>query len=150
MLGGMDILYTCHALLRDKLLSCSRRCGIRLLKAIYCDKWYIIWQTHYGDVIMSTVASQINSLMIVCSNVYSGTDQRKHQSSASLAFVWGIHHWPVNSPRKGPVTRKMFPFDDAIMSEYVVSFSTVVSLSNNIHRGALLLTWLNFNSSMDK
>ena len=43
-------------------------------------------------------------------------DQRKHQSSASLAFVWGIHRWPVNFPHKGPVTRKMFPFDDVITS----------------------------------
>ena len=42
---------------------------------------------------------------------YSGADQRKHQSSASLAFVWGIHRWVVNSPHKWPVTRKMFPFD---------------------------------------
>ena len=44
-----------------------------------------------------------------------GTDQRKHRSSASLAFVRGIHRWPVNSPHKGPVTWKMFPFDDFIM-----------------------------------
>ena len=41
---------------------------------------------------------------------------RKHQSSASLAFVQGIHRWPVNSPHKWPVTRKMFPLDDVIMS----------------------------------
>ena len=47
--------------------------------------------------------------------IYSGTDQRKHQSSASLAFMWGIYQWPLNSPHKGPVTRKMFPFDDLIM-----------------------------------
>ena len=40
---------------------------------------------------------------------------KKHQSSASLAFVGGIHRWPVNSPHKGPVTRKMFPFDDVII-----------------------------------
>ena len=56
-----------------------------------------------------------HQLMIVYSAVYSGADQRKHQSSTSLAFVQGIHRWPVNSPHKGPVTRKMFPFDDAIM-----------------------------------
>ena len=43
-----------------------------------------------------------------------GFAQRKHQSSASLAFVRGIHRWPVDSPHKGPVTRKMFPFDDVI------------------------------------
>ena len=53
--------------------------------------------------------------MIVYSTVYSGVDQSKHQSSASLAFVWGIHRWPVNSPHKWPVTRKMFPLDNAIM-----------------------------------
>ena len=44
-------------------------------------------------------------------------DQRKHQSSASLAFVWGIHRGPVNSPHKWPVTRKMFPFDGVIMEK---------------------------------
>ena len=46
---------------------------------------------------------------------YSAADQRKHQSSASLALVRGIHRGPVNSPHKWPVTRKMFPFDDVIM-----------------------------------
>ena len=70
---------------------------------------------HYNDVIMGVIASQITSLTIVYSIVYSGTDQRKHQSSASLAFVQGIHRGPVNSPHKWPVTRKMFPFDDVIM-----------------------------------
>ena len=64
---------------------------------------------------MSAMASQITSLTIVYSTVYSGADQRKHQSCASLAIVRGIHRWPVNSPHKGPVTRKMFPFDNVIM-----------------------------------
>ena len=67
---------------------------------------------HYNDVIMSAMASQITSLMIVYSTVNSGADQRKHQSSASLAFVQWIHRGPVNSLHKGPVTWKMFPFDD--------------------------------------
>ena len=64
---------------------------------------------------MDAIASQITSLTIVYSIVYSDADQRKHQSSASLAFVRGIHRGPVNSPHKWPVTRKMFPFDDVIM-----------------------------------
>ena len=64
---------------------------------------------------MGAIASQITSLTIVYASVYSGADQSKHQSSASLAFVWGIHRGPVNSPQKWPVTRKMFPFDDVIM-----------------------------------
>ena len=59
--------------------------------------------------------SQISSLYIVYSTVYSCADERKHHSSASLAFVRGIHRWPVNSPHKWPLTRKMFPFDDVIM-----------------------------------
>ena len=64
---------------------------------------------------MGTVASQITSLSIVYSTVYSGAYQRKHQSSASLAFVRGFHRCPVNSPHKWPLTRKMFLFDDIIM-----------------------------------
>ena len=68
------------------------------------------------DVIMSSMASQITSLTIVYSAVYLGADQRKHQSSASLAFVRGIHRGPVNTPHRWPVTRKMFPCDDVIMA----------------------------------
>ena len=64
---------------------------------------------------MGTMASQITGITIVYSIVYSDADQRKHQSSASLAFVRGIHRGPVNSPHKGPITRKMFQFDDVIM-----------------------------------
>ena len=69
---------------------------------------------------MGAMASQITSLAVVYSIVYSGPDQSKHQSSVSLAFVRGIHRWPVNSPHKGPVTRKMFPFDDVIMLALLV------------------------------
>ena len=74
--------------------------------------------THYSDVKMGTIASQITSLTIVFSTIYSDADQRKHQSSASLAFLWGIHWGPVNSPHKWPVTRKNFPFDDVIMDYF--------------------------------
>ena len=64
---------------------------------------------------MGAIASQITSLTVVYSTVYSDADQIKHGSSASLAFVWGIHRGPVNSPHKWPVTRNMFPLDDVIM-----------------------------------
>ena len=79
---------------------------------VFC---FITSNYNYNDVIMGTMASPIASLTIVNSTIYSGANQRKHQSSASLAFVRGIHRWPVNSPDKGPVTRKIFPFDDVIM-----------------------------------
>ena len=85
-------------------------------------------RNHYNDVIMSAMASQITSHTIVCSIVYSGADQRKHQSSASLAFVRGIHRWPANSPHKGPVTRKMFTFDDVFMQNLNDDKSTLLQL----------------------
>ena len=74
-----------------------------------------IASVHYDDVTMGGMASQISSLTIVYSTVYSSAD-KKHQSPSSLASVRGIHRGPMNSPHKGPVTRKMFPFDDVIMN----------------------------------
>ena len=56
---------------------------------------------HYSDIIMGLMPSQITSLTIVYSIVYSGTNQRKYQSSASLAFVWGMHRLPVKPRTKG-------------------------------------------------
>ena len=82
------------------------------------SKWCIhtIWtEKLYTDVMMGAMGAQITSLTIVYSTVYSGADDRKHQSSASLAFVRGIHRWLVEYPHKGPVTRKMFSFDDVTM-----------------------------------
>ena len=74
------------------------------------NSWCVVY--HYCDGIMSSTVSQITtSLKIVYSIVYSGTDQ----SSASLAFVRGIHRRLVTSRHKWPVMRKMFPFDDVIM-----------------------------------
>ena len=100
-----------------------------------------VWN-HYDGVIMGAIASPITSLTIVYSTVYSGADQRKHQSSASLVFVWGTHRgpvnsqhkWPVNSQHKGPVTRKMFPFDDVIILwrydwSYILHFDGIVVTS---------------------
>ena len=74
-----------------------------------------VLRCHYGNVIMSAMASGITSLTIVYSTIYLGADKRKHQCSVSLAVVREIHRWPVNSHHKGPVTRKMFPFGDVIM-----------------------------------
>ena len=62
----------------------------------------------YSDVIMSVMASQITGITIVYTTVCSDANQRRHRSSASLAFVRGIHQWPVNSPHKGPAMRKRF------------------------------------------
>ena len=91
---------------------------------------------HYNDVILGAIASQITSLtIIVYSTVYSDANQRKHQSSASLAFMRGIHRGPVNSPHKWPVTRKMFPFDDVIMREIKFFLPLSIFLSKVILHG---------------
>ena len=91
-------------------------CATTHNRYLYVCSWQeILTLKHYCDVRMSPTASQITSLTIIYSTIYSGRDQRKHQSSVSLAFVWGIHCTSVNSLHKWPVTRKMFPFDAAIM-----------------------------------
>ena len=76
--------------------------------------------TYYSDVIMIAIAARITGVSIVCSAVFLGSDQIKHQNSASLAFVRGIHRWPVDSLIKWPVTPKMFLFDDVIMNRIVM------------------------------
>ena len=88
-----------------------RRHNAHMMKLQYDSKW----ASHCCDVIIGAVASQITSLTIVYSTVYSDADQRIHQSSASLSLLRGIHRRPVNSPHKWPVMWKMFPFDDVIM-----------------------------------
>ena len=99
---------------------CWQRCYVWIESRSKC----VNFSHHYDDVTMTTIASQITSLMVVYLTVYLDADQRKHQSSVSLAFVWGIHRSPVNSPHKGPVTRKMFPFDDVIMGNWRVDRQT--------------------------
>ena len=90
---------------------------------------------HNDDVIMGAMASQITSPTIVYSTVYSGADQSKHQSSASLAFVWG----PVNSPHKWPVTRKMVPFDDVIMQAHSCTDILCRGARASIHKEDVVL-----------
>ena len=109
--------------------------------------------SHYCDVIMGAVASQITSLTIVYSTVYSDPDQSNYQSSTSLALVWGIHRGLVNSPYKWPVTRKMIPFYDVIMpwltllshdvSHDVNKFCilAVVSFSNSLSVTMIVTKW---------
>ena len=105
-----------------------------------CD----LFASHYTDVTMSLMASQMTSLGIVYSTVHLGADQRKHQSTASLTFVWRIHRGPVNSPHKRPVTRKMFPFDDVIMimwqnaTHYRTMYYALFQIKRSRSHGCLL------------
>ena len=99
-----------------------------------CNGIYVLY--HYSDIIMGTIASQN-------STVYSDADQRKRQSSASLAFVRGIRRGPVNSPHKWPVTRKMFPFDDVIMpSPHLVCYSSKDQWCGAL-MSSLICAWIN-------
>ena len=91
---------------------------------------------HYGDDIMSARVSQITSPTTVCATVYSGADQRKHQSSASLAFVRGIHRWPVNSPHTGQWRGKCF---HSMMSSWLVAVPSVGTMMRNF--GSRSGTW---------
>ena len=117
--ASLNTKWTNH--IKGNMFASFRRCIIltshkRQGVSNHCQSW----PTHYNDVIMGAISSQITSLTIVYSTVYSDADQRKHQSSASLAFVWGIHRGPVNSPHKWPVTRKIFPFNDLIMTKKII------------------------------
>ena len=100
-------------------------------------------QSHYNDVIMNVMASQITGVSMVCSTVCSAPNQRKLQRSASLAFVRRIHQWPMNSPHNGPVMLKMFPFDNVIMRYYAMMSSWYEEYLNRM----LYLSWLIFNLS---
>ena len=104
--GNIHTIYVsnCHSISQDALSNQYE--AYPQMLTFGCD--------HYGDVIMGAMAFQITSLAIVYSTIYSGADQRKHQSSVSLAFVrvFTGDQW---IPHKRPVTRKMFPFDDLIM-----------------------------------
>ena len=96
----------------DQCACCSCKCTDCNHKATF---YLIVSETKlYCDVIIGAMAPQIAILTIVYATVHSGINKRKHQSSVSLAFVREIHRWPVNSPHKWPVTRKMIPFDDII------------------------------------
>ena len=131
----------------------------RILDLWPCESTILV---HYNDEIMDAMASQTTSLTIVYLIVYSGADQTKHQSSASLAFVRGTHRGPVNSPYKWPVTRTRFSFDDVIIFD-IWTCTVVQEIADNAkyghnllgqcwlypHLWPLLLTWFNFNPSMD-
>ena len=126
----------CSSLIRFPLKKFKKIFCIAFILAINIVLMVLVWwkrsymlEHHYNDVIMGTMASQITSLSIVYSTVYTGADQRKHQSSASLAFVWGLHRGSANSPRKWPVTRKMFPFDDVIIYRTVDRYAVVENMA---------------------
>ena len=124
------------------------RCQIRRRQSLLCqlnhkwsigswrilfDQWQLVVSLNIGiTVTMVTMVSQITGVSVVCSNFCSGADQRKRHS-ASLAFVRGNHRWPVHSPHRVPVTRKMFPFNDIIMAWRCLCNKPLSKPVNDIH-----------------
>ena len=101
---------------------------LHLYLSVLCHS--INWLWRYSDVMMGAMASQITSVSIVYSTVCSSADRRKHQSSASLAFVRGIHRGPVNSPHIWPTmiiaTSAMIM---AIAIEMIILINTMPSMN---------------------
>ena len=94
-----------------------------------CTDYISKWRQNELDV--------VSNVSIVGSTVGSGADQRIHQSSVSLAFVRGIHRWPVNSPHKGPVTWKMLYL---MTSSWIKPFCNSSEDQNEIC-GCPVFTW---------
>ena len=131
------ILTTCSAASEKYLIKMtifSRQC-CQFMRGVHQSD-------HYSDVTMNATASQITGVSIIYSTGCSGADQRKNQSSASLAFVRGIHRSPVNSPHKGWGTRKMFLFDDVIIillySSHVLMFIIYHTTHNKVYPNLIL------------
>ena len=80
---------------------------------------------------MSTIASQITSLTVVYSSVYSDVDQRKTSKLRVTGLCVANSPGPVNSPHKWPVTRKMFPFDDVIMPWLIHAVVAITLMYSN-------------------
>ena len=97
--------------------SVSSKCSL-LKSCIKSLNPYHIWQVRHN-----AMASQITDVPSVYSTVCSDVDQWKHQSSALLTFVCCVGNSPVTGgfPHKGPVARKMYPFDDVIMLVWCVT-----------------------------
>ena len=93
---------------------------------------------------MSAMASQITGVPIVYTAVCSDADQKKLRSTPSLAFVRGIHRWPVNSLDKGPVARIFFPFDVVI-----TGFRVIYSAFSVKQQVLLLHQWFSQNLTVD-
>ena len=126
-----------NVLLPDGTNHYLKQCWL-IIKKVFYDKNLRAVSQHYSDAIMGAIVSQITSLTIVYSTVYSDTDQRKHQSSTSLAFVREIHWGPINSSHKLSVTREMFPLVDVIMR---IAHGLIFSMGSEFVKNILQYLW---------
>ena len=134
------ILSSCCICERLMLLStgCSTHHALNTSPVCPRREWHM-YMFHYSDVIMGSMASQITGVSIVYSTVCSGPD--KKPSSASPAYVGGIHRWPMNSPHKGSVTRKMPPFDYVIMLPVWIIDIWICMYACAFYTGLCIMPW---------
>ena len=112
--------------------------------AYRAGNWWL-WSNkgvYYSDAIMSTMTSQITGVLIVCLTICSEADQRKHQRSVSLAYVRGIHRWPMDSFHKGLVKRKIFPFGGVMMLWNQHPRKGIQYIPRNMHTAFALLCFV--------
>ena len=130
---------------------------VRYFPAI--PRWHWCFPYHYDDVRMGAIASQITSRTSVYSTVYSDADKKKHQSSASLAFLWGIHRDRWIPRTKGQLRRKCFHLMTSRLLIYIIPWymqvyccalfcsSCIISiwgeLSNNFTIWLRYFSWFN-------
>ena len=135
-------VYLCHLACRIHLISSSS--SHRHPRCYHAHATIIIvidcLHHHYNDVIMGAIASQTTSLSIIYPTIYSDADQRKHQSSMSLAFVWGIHRAQRAS------NAEKFSFDDVIMIPHKICTQRPIMLicSERLGRIPILTFFLIF------
>ena len=120
------IIYPCPRLSSSKrgpwnyvFITCCETSHLHILlepeRNVYQLEGDFMWNEDIEIQSLQRSHNERDGVSIASSTVCSGADHRKHQSSAPLVFVRGIHQWPVNSPHKGPIRWKMFPFDNVIM-----------------------------------
>ena len=146
-------LYAFNSIKIRSFLYFSEVCHEMCFPGIYSRHLTAVWSTqflyivyHYKDVIMGAMTS----LPIIYSNVYSRHRSKKHQSSTSLAFVRGIHRWPVNSPHKRPVTWKMLHLMASSCLYALIGLAVCLQISRKLSKGwlfSLVSAWTAISST---
>ena len=126
--SDVHLIYKHTAAWTKCLLFCRQHFQMHFAERTFLHFGSNFTEVHYIDVIMTVMASQITSLTVVYSTVYSDADQRKHQSSASLAFVWGIHRDRWIPRTKGQLRGKVYHLMTSSCCSYDVPMAPLISL----------------------
>ena len=114
-----------------------------LLWALQSSIFYT--RVHYSDVIKGAMTSH-HPHDCLLNRLFRRRTTNTPKLYTSLAFVRGIHRWPVNSPHKWPVTRNIFPFDDVIILLLIIlilSIPKIVYMCYALPCNAVVVPWSN-------